>query len=102
MLQDILHTDFIVLSGDNDYCLIQLENIQLVHLTSNQEKADTKVILHSLDVLNNTDMFVYLRSPSGNTNIPVLALSIIRDHKERVFDDYGNGNDRRSIWLSNG
>ena len=97
MLQDIFHTDFIVLSGDNDYCLIQL-----VHLTNNQEKADTKVILHSLDVLNNTDMFVYLRSPSGDTDIPVLALSIIRDHKERVFDDYGNGNDRRSIWLSNG
>ena len=100
VLQDILHTDCVVLSGDNDYCLVQLGNIQLVHLTSNQEKADTKMILHSLDVLNNTDMFVYLRSPSGDTNIPVLAFSIIRDHKERVFDDYGNGDHRKSTWLS--
>ena len=58
------------------------------------------MILHSLDVLNNTDMFVYLHSPSGDIDILVLALGIIRDHKERVFYDYGNGSYRRSIWLS--
>ena len=49
---------------------------------------------------NNTDMFVYLHSPSGDTNVLALALGIIRDHKERVFYDYGNGNHPRSIWLS--
>ena len=89
------------LSGDNDCCLVQLGNVEeRHHLTSNQEEADTKVILHSLDVLNNTDMFVYLHSPSGDIDILVLALGIIRDHKERVFYDYGNGSYRRSIWLS--
>ena len=97
-LQDILQTDFVVLSGDNDCCLVQLGNVEeRYHLTSNQEEADTKVLLNSLGVLNNTDMFVYLRSRSGDTNILVLALSIIRDHKERVFYDYGNGNHPRSI-----
>ena len=45
-------------------------------------------------------MFVYLHSPSGDTNVLALALGIIRDHKERVFYDYGNGNHPRSIWLS--
>ena len=97
VLQDILQTDFVVLSGDNDCCLVQLGNVEeRYHLTSNQE-AETEVTLHSLDVLNNTDMFVYLRSPSGDTDILVLALGIIRDHKERVFYDYGNGNHPRSI-----
>ena len=97
-LQDILQTDFVVLSGDNDCCLVQLGNVEgRHHLTSSQEEADTKVILHSLDVLNHTDMFVYQRSRSGDTNILVLALGIIRDHKERVFYDYGNGNHPRSI-----
>ena len=98
VLQDILQTDFVVLSGDNNCCLVQLGNVEeRYHLTSNQEEADTKVLLNSLGVLNNTDMFVYLRSRSGDTNILVLALSIIRDHKERVFYDYGNGNHPRSI-----
>ena len=58
VLQDILQTDFVVLSGDNDCCLVQLGNVEeRYHLTSNQE-AETEVILHSLDVSNNTDMFV--------------------------------------------
>ena len=97
VLQDVLQTDFVVLSGDNNCCLVQLGNVEeRYHLTSNQE-AETEVTLHSLDVLNNTDMFVYLRSPSGDTDILVLALGIIRDHKERVFYDYGNGNHPRSI-----
>ena len=86
MLQDILQTDCVVLSGDKDCCLVQLGNVEeSYHLTSNQEEADTKVILPSLDVLNNTDMFFYLRSPSRDDNILVLTLGTIRDHKERVF-----------------
>ena len=100
MLQGILQADCVVLYSDNDCCLVQLGNVEeRYHLTSNQE-AETEVTLHSLDVLNNTDMFVYLRSPSGDTDILVLALGIIRDHKERVFYDYGNGDQRRFIWLS--
>ena len=86
VLQDILQTDRVVLSGDKDYFLVQLGNVEeSYHLTSNQEEADTKVILHSLDVLNNTDMFFYLRPPFRDDNILVLALGIIRDHKERVL-----------------
>ena len=39
-LQDILQTDFVVLSGDNDCCLVQLGNVEeRYHLTSNQEEA---------------------------------------------------------------
>ena len=75
--QDILQTDCVALSGDNDCRLVQLGNVEeRYHLTNNQEEADTRVILYSLDVLNNKDMFVYLRSPSGDTDILVLALGI--------------------------
>ena len=45
VLQDILQTDCVVLSGGNDCCLVQLGNVgESYHLTSNQEEADTKVI----------------------------------------------------------
>ena len=58
MLQGILQADCVVLYSDNDCCLVQLGNVEeRYHLTSNQE-AETEVILHSLDVSNNTDMFV--------------------------------------------
>ena len=101
VLQDIFQTDCVMLSGDNNCCLVQLRNVkESYHLTSNQEEADTKVVLHSMDVLNSPYMFIYLRLPSGDTNILILALDIIRHHKERVFYDYGNGDHRRSIWLS--
>ena len=101
VVKDVFQTDCVMLSGDNNCCLVQLGNVkESYHLTSTQEEADANVILHSLDVLNNTYMFVYLRLLSGDTNILIFALGIIRDHKERVFYDYGNGNYRRSIWLS--
>ena len=59
VIQDILQTDCVALSGDNDCCLVQLGNAEeSYHLTSNQEEANTKVILHSLNVLNNTDMLL--------------------------------------------
>ena len=88
MLQDILQTDCVLLSGDNNYFLVQLGNVEeRHHPTSNQEEADV-------------DIFVYLRSPFCDTNILVLALGIFRDHKERVFYDYGNGHHKRSILLS--
>ena len=88
MLQDILQTDCVLLSGDNNYFLVQLGNVEeRHHPTSNQEEADV-------------DIFVYLRSPFCDTNILVLALGIFRDHKERVFYDYGDDHRKRSILLS--
>ena len=101
VLQDIFQADCVMLSDDNICCLVQLRNVEeSYHLTSNQEEADTKVVLNSPDVLNNTYMFIYLRLPSGDTNILILAVGIIKDHKERVFYDYGNSDHRRCIWLS--
>ena len=51
-------------------------------LRSNQEEADTKVILHCSNALHeDTSMSVILRSHSGDTGITVLAVSLLYEHK---------------------
>ena len=69
-------------------------------LTSNQEEADTKVILHCRDALN-TDpgSAVILRSHSGDTDITVLSVSLLYEYKERVFLDCGCGKYKKGFWL---
>ena len=42
-----------------------------------------------------------LRSPSGDTDIMVFAVSLIFSSKDRVFIDYGNGKNRKAVKLSN-
>ena len=71
------------------------------HLKSNQEEADTKVILHCLDALITPESTVVLRSHSGDTDIMVLAVTLIRNSCEHLFIDYGCGKNRRAIQLSN-
>ena len=71
------------------------------HLKSNQEEADTKVILHCLDALMTPESTVVLRSHSGDTDIMVLAVTLIRNSCERLFIDYGCGKNRRAVQLSN-
>ena len=46
-------------------------------LVSNQKEADTKVILHSIDVIKKGELGVVLRSPSGDTDITFLAVALI-------------------------
>ena len=69
-------------------------------LKSNQEKADTKVILHCLDPLKEPETTVVLRSHSGYTDIMVLAVALIRSDCERLSIDYGNGKNRKAINLA--
>ena len=72
----------------------------MTHLRSDQEEADTKVVLHTLEALsNNLQANVVLRSPSGDTDIMVIALDLISE-KDRVKFDYGSGVYRKQIWLN--
>ena len=68
-------------------------------LVSSQEEADTKVILHSIDVIKKGELGFVLRSPSGDTDITVLAVALI-DDRNKVLYDYGNGDNRKTIWLN--
>ena len=69
-------------------------------LTSNQEEADTKVILHCRDALNTGPASaVILRSHSGDTDITVRSVSLLYEYKERVFLDCGCGKNKKGFWL---
>ena len=71
------------------------------HLASNQEEADTKVLLHCLHSLTcNPEKNVTVKSPSGDVDITVIMTSKLLNNAERVFLDYGTGVHRKGMWLS--
>ena len=70
-------------------------------LVSNQEEADTKIILHCCHALNtHPTKKILVRSPSGDTDILVILLNKLLDDQDRVYLDYGNGKHRKGLWLS--
>ena len=54
-------------------------------LVSNQEEADTNVILHSINVIKKSKLGVVLRSPFGDTDITVLAVALIDDGNKSII-----------------
>ena len=86
------------MSGD-EYCekVTLSEVTQREDLVSDHEEADTKVVLHAMDALKD-DGNVCIRSPSGDTDILVIAIGLIRANP-RVLVDSGNGDHRRKVWL---
>ena len=62
-------------------------------LSSNQEKAENKVIVHSAYAIKTTEGLIMLRSFSGETEIMIIAISHI-DTSKHVLVDYGNGKNR--------
>ena len=94
----ILKCDTIILSGNTSCEIVNHHECRpYEELKSDQEEADTKVILHALSVLS-TSNDVCIRSPSGDTDIFVIALGTIAQ-RSRVKFDYGNGSNRKEIWL---
>ena len=90
-------TESIVLSGDDESYTVSCDSVtQNDDLKSNQEEADTKVILHAMHAIKNSSHKAVLRSPSGDTDIIILALVLINV----VYMDYGNGNRRKGFWLN--
>ena len=53
-------------------------------LFSNQPEADTRVILHAKHAIATTSAPVFISSPSGDTDILVLAISLLTDVSDRV------------------
>ena len=67
-------------------------------MKSDQEEAGTKVALHALSVLSTLSNDACIRLTSGDTDIFVTALGTIAQ-RSRVKFDYGNGSNRKEIWL---
>ena len=89
----LLKCNVVVLSGDN-YCdIVSSSQCQPCdELVSNQEEADTKVVLHAMRFLSeNKKESVCIRSSSGDADIFVIALGT----RSRVVFDYGNSRDRK-------
>ena len=94
---NILHTNKILISLDNKCISIsRLSTTVEESLKSNQEEADTKVILHCLQILkSNQTSIVKLRSPSGDTDIVVLSVALLYEFRNRVILDEGSGDNRK-------
>ena len=85
-----LDTEKIILSGDDECITVTYDSTEVnVDLKSNQEEADTKVILHAMNVIRSGGDVV-IRSPSGDTDIMILALASI-DDLVKVYFNYSNG-----------
>ena len=96
----MLQATCIILSGDNLCHEVRSTGcFQKMSLCSDQEEADTKVVLHALDALANNSSNVVIRSPSGDTDIFVIALGVVRE-TSRIKFDYGSGINRKAIWLN--
>ena len=95
----ILQTEMVVLSGDNESYEVTSTIVSESQLKSNHEEADTKVVMHVHNILRNSNLSVVLRSTSGDTDILLLLLSMVTTGKERMFYDYGSGKYRKGMWL---
>ena len=72
-------------------CITERSATQIQELSFNKEDADT---LHA------TGSSVILRSPSADTDIMVIAISLIRADSEIIYVDYGSGQHRKGLMLS--
>ena len=97
----MLRTNTLVLACDEVCKVITVAGVEnFTSLISNQEEADTKVILHSHQALEECrSNQVLLISPSGDTDILILIVSLLHDFKERIVLDNGSGNSQKLIWM---
>ena len=69
-------------------CVTEYSTDVVEELSSNQEEADTKLLLHADHVLNaHDDKAVFVRSPSGDVDINILFLGLFQDRAERIYID---------------
>ena len=100
---NILRTNKIMILLDNKCISISRLSTGIEEsLTSNQEEADTKVILHTHQILkSNETSVIILRSPSGDTDIVVLTVALLYQFQNRVLIDDASGDKREVMRLSN-
>ena len=99
----VLRTNKIMVSLENKCISISCLSTSVEEpLASNQEEADTKVILHSHQILKSNETFaITLRSPSGDTDIAVLTAALLSEFRNRVLIHDGSGDNRKVMRSSN-
>ena len=99
----ILRTNKVMISLENNCISISrlLTSIEK-SLIRNQEEADTKIILHSHQVLkSNETSVITLCSPSGDTDIVMLTVALPYEFWNTFLIDDGSGDNRNVMQLSN-
>ena len=97
----ILDCKEIYFSEKNECIRITHESVtEEQSMSSNQEEADTKVILHSKHAYERSpEKTVIVRSPSGDIDIIILMIAMFKDHPNNFFLDSGRGNNRKGFLL---
>ena len=85
------------------YFLLTFARISnITELETSHEEADTKIILHAMNLrqtqTHNVNVTIF--SPSGDTDIIVLLLAFLKDHKEHILIIDGHGEDKKILKLS--
>ena len=87
----------IVLSGENECYTTASGSVTANYdVKSNQEEANTKVVIYATQIIQCTPFKVMIRNPSGDTGIMILILSLIAD-QDKVYIDCGSGRRRKEI-----
>ena len=95
-----LKCDRIVIAGEESCCVITMDGLkEILELKPTQEEADTKIVLHANHYMVSTLFHVTIYSPSGDTDIIVLAVSLLKEFKERVTIIDGHGKDKKHLEL---
>ena len=96
-----LNCEIIYFSMDNICVKIsERSSFEVSELASNQEEADSKLLLHSkLSIHNNPDHKIVIRSPSGDIDIKILFINIFYNNTDIIWIDSGTGDNRRTINL---
>ena len=100
--QEMLSSEMIYFSLDGVCLKITRDTVtEETQLSSNQEEADTKLLLHANHVLHeNQNQNVILRSPSGDVDINILCLAMFPLQIRRMWLDYGTVDHRHILKLN--
>ena len=99
---NILRCNILVLANENNCVKITMSTVStLDDYVSNQEDADTKIILHAHKILEYIpeDENIIIRSHSADGDINVIAITILQHKLNQVFIDFGKGAYRKGVWL---
>ena len=68
----------------------ECSSCEVSELASNQEEADSKLLLHTKhSIHNNPDHKIVIQSPSGDVDINILFINIFYNNTDIIWIDYG-------------
>ena len=87
----------ITLSSESKCTLVTAtERHELLHLSSSQEEADTRLILYAHEIFKKSSSKVSIHSPSGDTDILLLALAHLYEYKKSIYIIKSHGRHKKT------